>query len=71
MEELIINGRVYPMWSQFVEKKSEWIGGTLYDIDMGVKNKTTITDIELIPNGDDSALFRVKGEKFDCGFDFL
>ena len=26
-----INGKVYPLWSQFVEKKQEWVGGTLQD----------------------------------------
>ena len=26
-----INGREYPLWEQFVEKQSKWIGGTLQD----------------------------------------
>jgi hypothetical protein len=30
---------------------------------------TTITDIVLRPNGEDSAYFGVVGEDFECGFD--
>ena len=26
-----INGREYPLWSKFVERKAEWIGGVLED----------------------------------------
>ena len=73
---MIINGKEYPMWSQFVEKQEEWIGGTLmdggdsFDRGLGLPPVTTIiTEIELKPNGDDSAWFGVKGENFDCGFD--
>lgn len=73
---MIINGKEYPMWSQFVEKQEEWIGGTLMDggdnIDrrMGAEPiTTTITGIELKPNGEDSAFFSVIGEDFECGFD--
>ena len=72
-----VNGKFYPLWGQFVEKQQEFIGGTLEDIgdviDRGlfgtVSLKTTITGIELKPNGDNSAFFCVKGEDFDCGFD--
>jgi hypothetical protein len=28
---MIINGKEYPMWSEFLEHKNEWIGGTLHD----------------------------------------
>lgn len=71
-----INGKVYPLWSQFVERKKEWISGELADSGdsmdkaMGYGgDKTEITDIQLVKNGDDSALFRVCGKAFDCAFD--
>ena len=73
-----INGKRYPLWSQFVEQKGKWIGGVLQDFGdsmdkaLGLANgamETIITDITLEPNGDDSAFFSVKGEKFGCGFD--
>lgn len=71
-----INGKVYPMWSQFIEKKSQWIGGTLEDfgdsIDRALgqeRMSTEITDIKLEANGDDSAWFGVVGKDFECGFD--
>lgn len=73
-----INGKTYPMWSQFVEKQQEFIGGILEDSGdnmdraMGLVDenlKTVITGIELKPNGDNSAWFEVHGEKFSCGFD--
>ena len=66
---MIVNGKEYPLWSQFVERKNEWIGGVLEDFDMGEVMKTKIKDIELRPNGDDSAYFSIIGEDFDCGFD--
>lgn len=64
-----VNGRVYPLWGQFVEKKAEFIGGVLEDYDLGMMLSTKITDVQLVPNGEDSAMFRVVGEKFTCGFD--
>lgn len=74
-----INGRAYPMWSQFVHRKAEWIGGTLQDFGdsqdrrMGLAGPggmtTKITDIELRANGSTSAWFEVTGENFTCGFD--
>lgn len=73
---MIINGKEYPLWSQFVEKKDQWIGGTLedegdfFDRRMGAETaKTKITDVVLRPNGEDSAWFGVEGEDFSCGFD--
>ena len=69
-----INGKEYPMWSQFVERQDEWIGGVLHDSGdsmdkaMGLGDLTTeITGIELKANGD-SAWFGVTGKDFDCGF---
>ena len=72
-----VNGKKYPLWSQFIERKEEWIGGTLQDfgdsmdkmLGMGEMGETIITDITLEPNGDDSAFFSVEGKKFGCGFD--
>lgn len=71
-----INGRSYPLWSQFVEGKKKWIGGTLQDFGdstdraLGLNPVTTkIKDIELSANGNDSAKFMVIGENFSCGFD--
>lgn len=73
---LKVNGKYYPLWSQFVEKKEKWIGGILIDygdaLDRFVDyegDTTTIKDIELVANGKDSAFFSIIGEDFDCGFD--
>jgi hypothetical protein len=74
MEE--INGKVYPLWNKFVERKEEWIGGILHDngdsMDraIGLGDLTTeIRTIELRPNGEDSAWFGIVGKEFSCGFD--
>lgn len=64
-EPLIINGKQYPLWEQFVQRKDEWIGGVLTEDD----ESTRITDVILEENGTDSALFRIVGEDFSCGFD--
>lgn len=73
---LTVNGKQYPLWSQFVEQKEKWISGTLSDSGDSFDNalgysgsKTEIVDITLEPNGEDSAYFRVIGKDFDCGFD--
>ena len=73
---IIVNGREYPLWSQFVEGKEKWIGGTLEDrgdsMDraLGLEGGgTEITDITLEPNGKDSAAFSVDGKDFSCGGD--
>ena len=72
----IINGKQYPLWSQFVENKKKWVGGILedfgdsVDIALGLatgSKKTEIIDITLEPSGD-SAFFLVKGKDFGCGF---
>ena len=70
-----VNGKSYPLWGQFVEKKQEWIGGWIEDfgdrIDKiifdGEIMKTVITDVILRPNGN-SAYFEVVGKEFSCGF---
>ncbi len=41
---IIINGRRFPMWEQFVHRKAEWIGGTLTDDDEPGE-PTIVTDI--------------------------
>lgn len=66
---LTVNGRDYPLWSQFVEGKERWIGGLLQDHDMGGLEPTEITDIVLEPNGQESAYFKVIGKRYSCGFD--
>jgi hypothetical protein len=71
-----VNGRQYPLWSQFVEGKSRWIGGTLEDFGDSMDRamgdqpaRTEITDITLEPNGKTSAMFSVDGKDFGCGGD--
>ncbi len=63
-----INGRKYPLWSQFVHKKAEWIGGVLESAEGGEVYKTEITDITLEPNGKEHAVFTVDGKDFCCAF---
>lgn len=66
-----INGRKYPLWSQFVHRKEEWIGGVLQDFgdySSEPKYTTKITDIKLEANGPNHAYFSVVGENFTCGF---
>ncbi len=69
---LVINGRRYPMWSQFVHRKAEWIGGVLEDFgechDGRPLCATEIVDIKLEPNGKEHAWFEVTGKDFTCGF---
>lgn len=69
MKQQLINGKYYPMWSQFVEKKSQWIGGRLIDHDMGMDEKTEITDVVLRENGTISAWFEIVGKDFNWGGD--
>lgn len=68
-----INGGYYPLWSQFVTNKDRWIGKRLVEEPDGLFStepaKTTITDIKIYPNGTDSAMFEVVGEKFSCAAD--
>ena len=70
-----VNGKMYPLWSQFVERKDEQIGGILEDFgddghfSSSEPMKTIITNIELRSNwAGDSAFFEVVGEDFGCGF---
>jgi hypothetical protein len=64
-----INGKVYPLWNQFVEQKDQWIGGILFEYAFPCNLITTIKDITLVPNGSDSAYFSIIGEAFSCAFD--
>jgi len=65
-----INGKVYPMWKQFVERKDEMIGKILVSEEDGFEPmRTKVIDVDLTPNGNDSAMFMIYGEDFDCGFD--
>ena len=66
-----INGKTYPMWSQFAEGKEKWIGGVLQEIDsiMGAAPETAITDVTLGPNGDESAIITCHGKEYSCGYD--
>lgn len=74
---MVVNGKEYKLWGQFVEGKDKWIGGTLKDsgdsmdkaIFGGATHETKITDVTLKPNGEDSAFFSIEGEDFGCGFD--
>jgi hypothetical protein len=70
-----VNGKFYSFWGQIVKQKEDWIGGTLHesgdsmDRALGFGELTTeIVDIELCPNGEDSAYFEVEGKDFSCGF---
>ena len=73
----VVNGKTYPMWDQFLEKKQEWVGGVLEDFGDNMdrtlfgdnKMATEIVDITLEPNGEDSAFFSIVGKEFSCGFD--
>lgn len=74
---ITVNGRKYPLWSQFVEGKADWIGGILKDhgdsmdraIGLEESPENKILDIILKENGPDSAWFEVVGEEYSCGFD--
>jgi len=76
MKDIVVNGKTYPMWQQFVQRKDEWIGGILEDFGdlmdqaMGYEGYVKkITDIRLEPNGETSAMFSVESDEFNCGFD--
>ena len=73
MDDVVVNGKVYPMWQQFVHRKEEWIGGTLREAngilgDAGSPD-TEILDIRLEPSGATSAIFRVVGKRYECASD--
>ena len=59
---MVVNGREYPMWGQFVENKENFIGQEVQNIDMGMTSSMIVTDIRLEPNGEDSAKFVIEGD---------
>lgn len=69
-----VNGKYYNLWGQFVDQRESFIGGTLQELEEGQPLNivhepiptTRITDIRLVPNGTDSALFCVDGETWGC-----
>lgn len=67
---ITLNGKSFPLWSQFVEKKNEWIGGTLEEFgDQFCDGATSeIIDITLDKeeSGDVSLTFHCKD--FDESF---
>lgn len=70
-----INGKHYPLWEYFVDKKEEWIGGVLecygdsMDRQMGIeKTIAKIINITLEPNGKDDAFFEIRTDKGGFGF---
>lgn len=73
------NQKQYPLWQQFVDRQSEWIGGILTDEDSFLGGSTKIKGIHIdrFPaqeaTEDRCAIeaydsFRVEGEGFDCSF---
>lgn len=70
MEAIKVNGRSYPLWSQFCLDPS-WIGGTLQDLDPDSGGATgRIINISLLPNGADSAMFEVTTDQgWSCACD--
>lgn len=71
-----INGKVYPLWGQFVDRKDEWIGGALESFGAVVDRVngktsaiTTIEDIIMEPKGTTSAIFKIVGKDFTCESD--
>ena len=67
----VINGRQYSLWPQFVEKKDEFVGGELQDLDpsFGGVGPTVIVNIDFRANGKSSVWFEVAGEDYTCGGD--
>lgn len=73
---MIVNGKEYSLWSQFVEGKKEWIGGILEELQDSMPilssegcPQTKITNVRLEPNGKESAFFSVDGKEYGCGAD--
>lgn len=66
-----INGKRYPLWEQFVDKKEEWIGGTMQEFDShcGPAPKEIIKDVRLEANGKDSAMLHFDGETYTWATD--
>lgn len=71
MNELVVNGKHYPMWSSVIDKKANF--KRVVNIDMGLVAAADLRDIRLEPNGKDSAMvvFAVhwKGQDTEWGVD--
>ncbi len=63
---IVVNGKRYILWEQFVHQADEWIGGKLQE---DGEDATVITDVTLEPNGIDSATFSIAGKDYSCSFD--
>lgn len=68
-EPRTVNGKVYPLWNQFVDASDEWHGGMLEEIESNSISGTLIENIDLYPNGETSAVFEVNGKRFTCACD--
>ncbi len=68
---ITINGKSYPLWSQFVEQKERWIGGTVEEPSDGIApgGSTEITDISLEEQENGGVFFTVHGKDFNESFD--
>lgn len=71
----LVNGKEYPLWGRFIDRKEEWLGGTLedfgdsFDRRMGYKGTIAmITNITLVPNGEEHAFFEIHTDKGGFGF---
>lgn len=70
------NNKNHPIWNQFVVKQKKWVGGILQDYSDCTDNilglnpiSTKIKKIDLKSNKDNTTMFIVGGDDFDCGFD--
>ena len=65
-----VNGKRYTLWPAIVANKGRYIGGDLEEFD-GVCGKAMakIVDIRFEPNGKDSAMLSVVGDKFTWSAD--
>lgn len=73
---MIINGKEYSLWPQFIDNKNEWVGGILEELQDSFpqigndeSSTTEIVDIKFSANGKDSAYFEVIGKDYSCGGD--
>ena len=66
---ITIDGKSFPLWSQFVERKNEWVGGSLEEFgDQFCGGATTeITDITLSKESD-CVFLTFRGKEFDESF---
>lgn len=66
----MINGKTYHMWEGLVAAKNKYIGKKLIERDnLCGEARTTLIDIRLEANGDDSAMIVFEGKKFSDSCD--